>query len=896
MQCEAYRFHSSELFYAVKYSLRHNTPGQTAEVLLKPTKLNEMATFRKKVSVCNFPYPGIFTCLLLITAVCLSNNVSSQNDTSGLIKQDGADYSNIPFIGIDTDANDEGTVVQDAAALLRSSKDVFVQFAVFQFAAGKYRMRAYPSKYQSVLFNGVNVNNLETGYTVWNQWGGLNDISRFAENQFGIVSSRYTFSSAGGYVHIDSKASSFRKGTRLSYSYGNRLFQQRVMLTHSTGLMAKGWALTVSASWRYGDEVYLPGTYYNSKSFFVSVDKRLNAKHLINFTALSVTTEQGRAAAEQMEVFELSGTNYYNSNWGLQSGKVRNASVASGNKPLIILSHQNQIHTKATLKTELLYTFGKSGLSALNWNDAPNPKPNYYRYLPSYFYSQGDTAAGDEIKTQWTNDVNTRQINWDKMIQMNQQNLYALPGEGVVTNQTRARYMVENRIEDLKNLGFNTVYNRRFDQLFISAGFNANIYRNRKYKVMEDLLGATYWLDYDQFADNLGVSDDFQQNDIDHPDKKIYEGDRFGYDYTINMNRAELWIQNEYTFRKFEMYTGMSLSCQQIWREGFWANGKFPQSSKGQSERAAFFNFGFKIGCTYNITGRHFLTGNVLIQSRAPEVNSIFISPRTRNDLVADLRNEQLLSGDLSYLTKYPGFKMRFTTYYTTVKDQTWLRSFWHDEYNNNVNMIMKGLDHVYTGVELGMEKTLFIKHQLQAAFAFGQFLYSNRPTLEAWQDNNNVQLYSNRKTYLQNYRIGGTPQTVLGVGYRYTSQSHWYAGFYLNGFYQIYTDINPERRTAEAIDKYLSSEEAYYHAILEQEQLPSYFILNANAGKSFRIQRKHYLNITAVVYNLLNNKNNISTGFEQLRWDKTDLNRFASKYVYMQGTTFMLNAAFTFN
>jgi hypothetical protein len=743
-------------------------------------------------------------------------------------------------------------------------------FRCFNLPQADSECEATPSKNQTVLFNGINVSNLETGYSLWNQWGGLNDISRRAENQFGIVSSRYTFSGAGGYVHIDSKASSFRKGTRLSYSFGNRLFQQRIMLTHSTGMMQNGWAFTASASWRYGDEVYIPGTYYNSKSFFISVDKRVNAKQLLNFTTLSANTEQGRSSAEQKELFELSASNFYNSNWGLQNGLVRNASVSKTNKPMLILNHHYQINSRAQLNTQLIYTFGKTGLSALNWNDAPNPRPNYYRYLPSYFYSQGDTTSGNETKALWTNDINTRQINWDKMIQMNQQNVYALPGEGVVNDQTRARYILENRIENLKNLGFNTVYNGRFDKLFISAGCNANIYRNRKYKEMEDLLGATYWLDYDQFADNLGVSNDFQQNDIEHPDKKIYEGDRFGYDYSININRAEVWFQNEYSFRQLELYSGISFSGQQVWREGFVANGKFPSGSKGISETAAFFNYGVKTGFTYKITGRHFITLNALVQTRAPEVNSVFISPRTRNNLVSDLGNEHLMSGDVNYHIRYPSTKIRFTGYYTAINNQTWLRSFWHDEYNNNVNLIMKGLNQSFSGLELGIEKTLFTEHQVQAAFAYGQYLYSNRPTLEAWQDNNNVQLYSNRTSYLENYRVGGTPQTVLGLGYRYNSRRHWYAGLYLNGFYQIYTDLNPERRTAEALDKYLSSEEAYYQAILEQEQLPSYFILNANAGKSFRIQRKHYLNITAVVYNLLNNKNNISTGFEQLRWTKT--------------------------
>lgn len=66
---------------------------------------------------------------------------------------------------------------------------------------------------------------------------------------------------------------------------------------------------------------------------------------------------------------------------------------------------------------------------------------------------------------------------------------------------------------------------------------------------MGDLLGATYWLDYDQFAQNLGVDPIYQQNNIETPDKKIVKGDRFGYDYIIHVNRVEAWSQLEYTLK-----------------------------------------------------------------------------------------------------------------------------------------------------------------------------------------------------------------------------------------------------------------------------------------------------------------------------------------------------------
>ncbi|HRD38283.1 MAG TPA: hypothetical protein PLC65_06595, partial [Bacteroidia bacterium] len=99
----------------------------------------------------------------------------------------------------------------------------------------------------------------------------------------------------------------------------------------------------------------------------------------------------------------------------------------------------------------------------------------------------------------WENKVgSTQQIDWDRLIRMNQDNLFTPAsqlGQGINTTETRARYILENKIEDLKNYGFNTVFNKRIKDLFVSIGANGNIYKNRKYKVLEDLLGASFWMD-----------------------------------------------------------------------------------------------------------------------------------------------------------------------------------------------------------------------------------------------------------------------------------------------------------------------------------------------------------------------------------------------------------------
>ena len=45
------------------------------------------------------------------------------------------------------------------------------------------------------------------------------------------------------------------------------------MYTYNTGLNSKGWGLLVSGSSRWSDEGYVPGTYYSSGSYLMSIEK-----------------------------------------------------------------------------------------------------------------------------------------------------------------------------------------------------------------------------------------------------------------------------------------------------------------------------------------------------------------------------------------------------------------------------------------------------------------------------------------------------------------------------------------------------------------------------------------------------------------------------------------------
>jgi hypothetical protein len=818
----------------------------------------------------------------------------AQND-SAAVKENTDSLSsrfNIPIFSTTGGDIENDMDQQDVSSLLSSSRDVFAQFAVFQFGAARYRMRGYLAENQSVMVNGVNVNDLETGFSSWSNWGGLNDVTRFTENRVGLAPSRLAFTGAGGYTNIDSKASSFRKGTRVSYANGNRIWAHRVMVTHSTGMQQNGWASTISFSNRYGDQVYVPGTYFNATSYYISVDKRIDDRHLLSFTGFVAPIEQGGQHAATHEVYDLAGSHYYNSAWGYQKGVVRNSAVRSVKRPMLMLSHEFKLNAGDQLKTSLYYNFGRLIRTGLNWNKSPNANPDFYQYLPSYYYMRGDTASGDYLTNKWETDpTNVAQVNYDRLIAMNQANLYGGNGN---TTQTRARYIIENRIERLSNIGFNAVYSKRANKLFFTAGVNGNIQKTRKFKEIEDLLGASFWLNQDQFVNTVGISSAFGENDIDNPGREVKKGERFGYDYAININRAEVWSQAEYASRNVDVFVAASVSDSKVWREGFVANGKFPTNSKGLSAQMNFFNYGVKGGLTYKLDGRNFITVNGGYLTRTPETNGIFICQTVRNDITQGITSEKVASWDVNYLAKYPRFKFRATYYNTKMRNQNWARTYYNDEFNNFVNYIMTGVGQDHQGVEVGLEKTVFISHTIQGAFGYGQFLYKGTPIAQAWAYNDATSLFTDRKVYWNNYKVGQSPQLVTGISYKYSGKKQWFAGISFNYFDQIYVDMNPDRRTAEGVVKYASTD-PQVDQILGQERLPSYYTVNLNGGKSFRIMRKYFLNLNLSVNNLLNNTNIIINGFEQLRWDPSSVSKFPNKYYYMTGTTYMISANFNF-
>jgi hypothetical protein len=824
----------------------------------------------------------VFTLVLL----GLSNIGFGQVDTTTVVT--GEEF--IPVITLSATDFEGDEEVHDISGLLQGSRDVFLSTAGFTFGAARFRVRGYDSENSTVLINGIPVNDPETGRTFFSTWGGLNDVMRNTINTIGLGASEVAFGGFGGTNNIELRASKYRPDTRISYSSANRSYRHRTMFTHSTGLVDDKWAMTISGSKRWANEGYVEGTFYDAYAYFFSAERKFNANHSFGFTVFGAPMKSARSGIAVQEAYDLTNNPYYNPNWGFQNGEVRNSRVNNYHKPMMLLTHYGTFG-KTTVNTSVAYSFGRGGNTAINWYDAPDPRPDYYRYLPSYFEGIDDNQF-NLLTNLWQNDANYRQINWDAFYFANSKNLFQAP-DGTIGN--RAKYIVEERRSDHSQWLFNSVARHNLtDRIVLTAGLDASLFKGNQFKVMSDLLGADWWIDVDQFAERDFDDPNLYQNDLRNPNRLIDEGERFGYDFTANINKVEFFAQSEFSFTKVDFFVAASVSHSSFWRTGHMQNGRFPDNSFGDSEKNNFLNYGIKGGATYKITGRHYLDFNAGYQTRAPYFRDAYISSRVRDHVIEGLTNEQVLSVDASYIVRAPIVKSRFTVYYSEFLDQTWNRSFYHESYNTFVNYIMKDVDTRNLGIEFGLEANITPDLSVNAVGAWGHYTYNSRPNVTLARDNNFELIADNRTVYFKNFLIGGFPQAAASVGFRYNSPKYWFVGANMNYFAKWYIDANPDRRTEEALDGLVDSD-PQWSDLLNQQQLNNGYTFDVFAGKSWRIQRKYFLRANLSVSNALNNKSLTVVAFEQLRYDTRNIDRFPPKYAYMYGANYFLNVSFNF-
>ena len=800
----------------------------------------------------------------------------------------------------ENDLGDDNSGSESTAGLLQSSRDAYQQAAAFNWGQARFRMRGLDNEYGVTMINGISMNKIYDGRPQWSNWGGLNDATRNQEFTLGSAPSDYTFGGILGTQEINTRASLYRKGTRISMAGTNTNYSWRSMVTHNSGLLENGWAYSISGSRRWAQEGYFEGTDYGANSFFASVEKRINKKHSLNFTAIYAQNTRGKSSPNTAEVNNLMGIKY-NSFWGWQDGKKRNSRDKDVEEPILMLSHYWKISDKTTLNTNVAYQTGSIGNSRLDFQTANNPDPTYYKNLPSYFSNLGDTAGALAAQGYFTNNS---QINWNNMYYANL-NSSVTPGKSLYA-------LYEDRTDDKQITANSILFSDLSDNVKLNAGASFKKLKSHNFQNMLDLLGGQFFEDIDPF-----FSGDMGQSNLNNPNRQIKVGDEYGYNYNLNAIVADAFTQFKFTYKKVDFYLAQSFSRTQYQREGLYRNGIYANTSFGKGSKQIFENFGFKGGLTYKITGQHLLDFNGVYMTKAPNMRNTFANARINNNITPELNSETIASADASYVVRTPKFKARVTGFASRVQNATEISFFYAEgigedvdgnDQDSFISELLTGIEKRNYGAEIGLEYQFTSTIKGTVAASYGQYLYGNNPNLKINDDaqatlTNTQPVVDFGKAYLKNYRLPGMPQTAASLGLEYRDPNFWWVGANINYLADSYLDISNITRTdnfsidGATGDNYSGANEETVRKVLKQEKFANFNLLNLTGGKSWRIDTTT-IGFFASINNALDTTYKTG-GFEQSRKatfpdlqadNANGTPAFGPKYFYGFGRTYFIN------
>lgn len=798
------------------------------------------------------------------------------------------DISMIGVIDAGMVDDDVENASQDVSSTVILSNDVFLNRAAYQLSPARFSPRGYTGSQELKYINGVEFNDQNRGVFNYASVGALNDMTRNGDVTNFTAPSTFTFGALGGAENINMRASSYTPGGKATVSYTNRNYYLRGMFTYSTGLNEKGWAFTASAGGRYSHEGNIDGTFYNNLALAFSAEKQWQGgKHSLSMTAFVSPVQRGQQGNSYREVYELTDNYLYNPNWGYQNGKKRNAKVVTAFDPTAVISHIWKIDDTTTLTTGVGAHYARYGNTALNWYNAPDPRPDYYRYLPSYFEDEDMQMQYRDLWRSGRPDFT--QINWD--------NLYLANANNLRTGNGAAVYMVEERRSDLLETSFNSTLNKQFNRhLGLTAGVGARFTQSRQFKTVDDLLGSNYVLDIDKFAERDFSGDhDKLQNDLNRPDRKVYKDGIFGYNFNLNIYSANVWAVNRYTSRHWDYYYGAKLTYTNFRRDGKMRNGRYPDSSYGKGIRHQFTDITVKGGLTYKFNGRHMLTANISYGSEAPLPNEAYISPRITDRTIDNMKSGRIFSADLNYVFSMPQLAGRIGVFQTNFYDQMERNSYYDGIEGTFINHVLYGVNRIHRGLELGATYKLDDHWSFDLAGTISEYYYSNNP--DGVKHSENGKITDQEKVYMKDVYVGGMPQFAGTFGVRYFV-NYWFLGANVNGFARNYIEVAPLRRLSSnyaSVNPYNPEQMEAYRTLTTQERFPAAYTVDISVGKIFYLPGRQSVNFNLSVNNLLNKKDICTGGYEQGRSDLSYPTRFGGKYYYMQGLNCFLNVSYRF-
>ena len=831
---------------------------------------------------------------LAILALLSSSMMTAQVEDKKTEGEGDKDESAFTFtesqLGEDDDMSQNVTIVN-------SNSNIYANEVGYLWSPVRFRYRAFNQKYNDVYINGALMNDAESGQFRYSQVGGLNNQTRSGEYSLPFEANNFSMPSMGGANNYNFRPSAMPIGNKAALSVANRNYTLRGMYSYSSGLNDKGWAVAAALTYRWADRGYVEGTFYNSLSYFLGVEK-VTGNHSISFVTWGNPTERASQGASTDEMYWIANDRYYNPYWGYQNGKKRNSRVINDFAPTALLTWDWKINDDMKLTTSLTGKYSMYKSTKLNYNNSDNPQPDYWKVLPSsYFNVWNEDDNSYRTESAW--DAWNNAYNWLSLSKVNRQidfdRLYAA---NVSASQQGADAMYYIQAKHNNQLDFklsSTLDMKLDDRQKLVMGMNLGTTKGMHYQTMDDMLGATQFHNINYYAlGKYDINSEQVQYDLNNPNAKVGDGDRFGYDYNLLVDRADFWTTYSATLSRMHAFVSARVGGTQMQRDGKMRNGLAKDNSYGKSGTARFLDGGGKIGLSFNLGMGNIIQLGAGYELRTPTAYTAFASPEINNDFVANLKNEKVLSAELGYSLNTSWVRANVNAYYSRIKDATEWQCFYFDNANSFSYVSLTGVEKEYYGVEYGLKFKITSAFSIQAVGTVSEAKYANDANVRYMLSTSGD--YGNDICHLKGVREASTPLLAQSLTLSYSNKG-WFIDLTGNYYDHIYLSPSVYYR----YDEICEHDNDGNAIVPDQLEGNGGFMLDASIGKLIRL-KKGQLSINLTLTNILNNRDICTGGYEQSRDNLTSSGNSRGyvfsmnpKKFYAYGTNGMLNFTYRF-
>lgn len=602
--------------------------------------------------------------------------------------------------------------------------------------------------------------------------------------------------------------------TDRNYRFGARFAMRRPL--------GRDWRTEIVLAGRTGRDLHAEGVYTHALQASLRFEKSWRNGCRLSLLAAAAPEERALRGSSTEETFVLTGDRLYNPSWGFCDGKVRSANRRRDIVPLAAAGFEMPLGGSTRMRLLLAGETGIQRRSSLGWFDARSPLPDNYRLLPSFF---DDPATADFVAARWhSGDSRYTQIDWDELIRQN----------GMTVDG--ARFVEQERVERIADWKGGIRFESRIgDRLRLRYGIDGRLCDRRRYKEVADLLGAPWLLDRDYYLADDDTWSNRLQNDLRHPDRRVGEGGRFGYDYTFEERSLGIGIQADYRIGRLVLKGDLRTERVGIRRRGHFEKELFPGSgSYGASRRIGFSPYDLHLAAGFAIDPRTYLELDLRAENRAPDTDDLFLQPEYNNRTIDAPAAERIRTAELRFRREGAKYSLEASGFVDLRRDGIETIRCYDDLSATYCDRTVGRISTLCCGAEAAFRCYPGRRWTLYATAAVQRSRYVENPLVTLYADADNRLLLLESESRMGGCRPGASPGGSALIGAKYyvrgwglRIEAVWIGARYAHPDYM--------RRTARVAGQIADSEELFL-LLNAQERLDDAFRIDLSLWKSFRI------------------------------------------------------------